>query len=109
MTVNVTPEMIQRFEAERKAKLAKTQADNDAYNSFMQQEKAKEAAYWAQRQANLKEASPKTDQTCPLCNSTIPAFTRAKYATKKTVYGSNFGWKRVYYCNKCGPLTEVKA
>jgi hypothetical protein len=107
MTVHVTPEMIQKFEAERKAKLAIIQQQNQKQDQEIQAEKARAEAFWNNKKQNLPVGTPQTDQKCGDCNATIPAGTPAKYAKRQAVYGSDTGLKRVYLCNKCMPLTEA--
>ena len=102
MTVHVTPEMIMRFEAIRKAKLEQLEMQNAELQAVADRAKA----FWQQKRANLPVAKPQTDQKCGDCGATIPAHTPAKYAKRQAVYGSNTGLKRVYLCNKCSPLNE---
>jgi uncharacterized protein with PIN domain len=102
----VSPEQIALFEAKRKAEQAQTKAEYEKYTTFIQQQKTQNDTYWAAKQANLKIATPQTEQTCPLCNGKIPAFTRAKYAVKQATSSSGFGLKRVYYCVNCRPLNK---
>jgi hypothetical protein len=99
---DLTPEKIAQFETQRKAKLSE-QKKQDAE---LQAEKKRAEAYWKNKQNSLPLGNPKTEQKCS-CGATIPAHTPSKYSVKKTVYGSNVGFKRVYHCQTCRPITEV--
>jgi len=99
---DLTPEMIAKFEAKRKADLEKLQQQD----TELQAEKERAEAYWQNKQNSLPVGNPKTEQKCS-CGTIIPAHTPSKYSVKKTVYGSNVGFKRVYHCQTCRPITEV--
>jgi hypothetical protein len=83
---DLTPEMIQRFEAERKAKLAAIQADNDIINKHRATQQALvKAEVEAARHNQIHTA--KKEYICEVCNHTIPIGTKYRRQTLVTGYG----------------------
>ena len=103
MVVNVTPEMIAKFEAQRKQKIA----DYQKITEQLKQEKLEREAFYQQKKDNLDTVTTLKEHQCVECGAVIPAGMQVKRAIQKCVYGTNWGFETVYYCNACRP-NEVK-
>lgn len=70
-------------------------------------EKAKTAAFWEEKKQNLSTVETKKPYPCAECGQIIPEKTRVKIASRKIMYGGNFGLKTVYFCHVCRPIEKV--
>ncbi len=91
MVVNVTPEMIQRFETERKAKLAKIQAENNRVNQYLADQKAASDAYWDKKTMQKSRTALRVEHPCEHCKGTIRKGEQY-YSRSPVVNVSRLGW-----------------
>jgi hypothetical protein len=103
--INLSPEQIERILADRKA----VQAQREAAELALADEKAKTEAYW-QEKKKPKIVTARKPHQCTNCGVEIPV--DAKVAVKSKLENvSTSGWTpqflTKYYCSKCSPVEKV--
>jgi hypothetical protein len=109
VTVNVTPEMIQRFEAERKARQEENNRKNNNITQFLNQQKAQADAYWAKKTMQKPHTAKRASHPCEVCKGTIHIGEQYR-CRAVTVNVSRQGWtpkqRTVYRHVECPQKTE---
>ena len=103
---DLTPEMIAKFEAKRKADLEKLQQQD----TELQAEKERAEAYWQNKQNSKIHTAKNTERPCEKCNGIIHI--GEQYRSRVvTVNVSRQGWtpqqRTVYRHVKCPIKTEA--
>jgi hypothetical protein len=108
---DLTPEMIAKFEAKRKADLAKQQRLDTDYKAMIRQEKQRAEAYWQNKQNSKIHTAKNTEHPCENCKGTIHIGEQYRSRTV-TVNVSRQGWtpqqRTVYRHVKCPTKTEAQ-
>lgn len=67
------------------------------------EQKSQREAFFKAKQNNLKTVTTHVPHECVGCKQTIPEGTQAKLYSHKTVYGTNYGFETLYFCQTCKP------
>jgi hypothetical protein len=107
---DLTPEMITRFEIERKANLAKLQKQNADYKATVKNEKERAEAHWKNKQNSKPKTAKHVEHPCEQCNGTIHI--GEQYRSRiVTVNVSRQGWtpqqRTMYRHVKCPTKQEA--
>jgi hypothetical protein len=106
LTANVSPELVAKFEAQRKARLAELQKQDEE----IQAEKARAEAYWQNKQNSKIHTAKNVEHPCENCKEAIHI--GEQYRSRiVTVNVSRQGWtpqqRTVYRHVKCPTKTEA--
>ena len=107
--INLSPEKIQQFLAERKTATTQREAETTEIEQFLAAEKATRQAYFASKKQ--KVCTTRVAHVCHDCGTDVPVHSRVVYRNVDVLGGKEGQidhFETWYFCVNCHPFKEAQ-